>query len=83
MTSLTDIAARQQGRRGPVPAMEATIADPPVAASGWLRVTIDHHQGVVHECPWAPRGVPPTAGDAALVVESDAGNLWCVAWWPQ
>lgn len=63
---------------------EAMIAGPPLTAAGMLRVSLDQHRGAVLAVPWMPRpDEEPSAGDAALLVESDGGSWWCVAWWPQ
>lgn len=79
MATLTDLA-----RRPPPAAREAMVANPAVTPDGWLRVTIDAHRSAVHAVPWMPRtDTDPTPGDGALILESDAGTLWCIAWWPQ
>jgi hypothetical protein len=64
--------------------MDATVLQAPASPGEFLRVEVDSQPGRARECPWPPRGdALPAPGDAALVVESDAGELWCVAWWPR
>lgn len=63
---------------------EATVLDPPLDAKGWLRVEVEAQKGSAVTCPWLPRlDVPVMPGDAAIVEESNEGNYWCIAWWPQ
>ncbi|WP_217913242.1 hypothetical protein [Miltoncostaea marina] len=82
--SLTDLAARRARRGGPGTPMEATVLAAPAAPDALLRVEVDAQAGIARECPWMARGAAlPAPGDAALVVESDAGELWVIAWWPQ
>lgn len=81
--SLTDVARRHASKRAPLGALEATVANPPTDADGFLRVIVDSQPGRVRSCPWMPRDVDPAPGDAALVLESDGGNVWVVCWWPQ
>jgi hypothetical protein len=80
---LTDAEIRRLRAHFPSTLMEATVQDPPVDASGWMRVEIDNRPGMVETCPWVARDVDPAPGDAAAVVESDGGNFWVVAWWSQ
>lgn len=64
--------------------LEATLLDPPLTEDGWMRVEVDEQKGAVRECPWMPRAdALPEPGFAAVVQESDAGNMWVIAWWPQ
>lgn len=80
---LSELAARQARQRGPGLPMEATVASPPESPTSFLRVVVDTQPGRVRECAWTPRSdIEPTTGDAALVIESDAGDLWVIAWWP-
>ena len=64
--------------------LEATVLDPPLDARGWLRVELDGRGGGLRVCPWVggALAVPPSAGDAAAVLEDEAGNPWAL-WWPQ
>lgn len=83
MRELSDLAARRTRRGGLSGPMEATVVSPPASPTNFLRVTVDAQPGRVRECPWPPRqDIEPTTGDAALVIESDAGELWVIAWWP-
>ena len=68
------------------------MLDPPLTDDGFLRVQVDAQRGRARECPWMPRlavqdgelvEVQPKPGDAAVVCESDEGNLWVLCWWPQ
>lgn len=79
MTTLRDL------RKAPrATAREAIVASPALAGDGMLRVVPDAHPGGVVAVPWMPRPTEqPSPGDAALIVESDGGSWWCVAWWPQ
>ena len=69
--------------------MEATVLNPPLAPNGMLRVAIDAQPGRPRECPWQRAvdeggdAVDPAPGDAALIIESNEGNAWAVAVWPQ
>lgn len=83
--TLSDIARQRVAASEPQnQPMDGTVADPPVSDDGWLRVSLDEHPETVVECPWVRRAdVDPYPGDAALVVESDGGEYWCAAWWPQ
>lgn len=75
--------AVKRAQRLPSRLLEGTIARPPTTSKGWLRVKIDG-QRHVQVCPWEPRlDLDPLPGDAAVVMESNEGNYWCVAWWPQ
>lgn len=74
---------RRRVTRPPLGAMDATVLAAPASVNAMLRVEVDAQAGAARECPWMPRGEQlPAKGDAALVVESDAGELWVVAWWP-
>lgn len=82
MSDLSELAGRRIAPRITQP-MEATVVAAPASASAMLRVEVDVQRGYVRECPWMPRpGSLPSPGDAALVTESDAGELWVIAWWP-
>ena len=69
-------AARSQLR-------EATVLDPALNDDGWIRVELDDVPGNVKECPFTVTDADPTPGDAAVVMESDQGNWWCLVWWAQ
>lgn len=78
---ISDVARRRA--RTPLAPMDATVLQAPGSADEMLRVEVDAQPGYARECPWMPRGETlPAKGDAALVVESDAGELWVIAWWP-
>lgn len=84
--TITEQGEARVHRRLPARALEATVLDPPLTEDeGFLRVEVDAQPGRARECPWQPRpdDVEPSAGDAALCLESDAGNVWVVCWWPQ
>lgn len=82
MTPIAHDATKQQ-QRIPSRLLEGTVLDPPLDAGGWLRVVVEN-QGTSISVPWEPRlDVDPEPGDAVALQESDQGNYWCVAWWPQ
>lgn len=93
MPTLSTQDRRRREARAPSQLREATVLDPALTAEGWMRVELDQQEGATRECPWMPRVEPdgvggltlvdPTPGDAAVVMESDAGNIWVVCWWPQ
>lgn len=62
--------------------MEGKVSSPAVDSAGFLRVELDSQPGRVRECVWTP-AKPPKPGAAVGVLESDNGNLWAVAVWPQ
>lgn len=81
---LTGLDRQRSEQRAPSQLREATVLDPPLTDEGWLRVEVDEQEGAVRECPWTPRAdADPEPGFAAVVMESDAGNMWCLGWWPQ
>lgn len=83
MSGLSDIAADRSRRSAPIAPMEATVVEVPASADAFLQVEVDRQPGRVRECPWTPHpDRTPAVGDAALVIESDAGVLWAIAWWP-
>ena len=70
-------------------AYEAVIASTPGDAEELVSVTvdgIDEGEHVFDEAPWTPRGGAvqeiPEVGNRALVVFSDDGRPWVIAWWP-
>ncbi len=82
--TLSDLGAQRARRHLPAVLLEATVLDPPLDDEGFLRVEIDAQAGRARACPWMPRpDEDPSPGDAALVAESDEGNMWCIAWWSQ
>jgi hypothetical protein len=81
---LSDTELRRIYAQLPATLMEATVLDPPTTNEGWLRVEIDNRPGSIEVVPWIPRvDIDPAPHDAALVSESDGGNFWAIAWWPQ
>lgn len=73
----------RQQQQMPARLLEGTVSDPPLTADGWLRVEIESQSGVTL-VPWVPRvDLDTLPGDAVVVEESDEGNYWAVAWWPQ
>jgi hypothetical protein len=82
---LNEHEQRRERQRAPSALLEATVASPAIDDdSDFLRVELDGAPGVVHDCPYMPRGDDePSPGDAAAVMESDGGNYWVVGWWPQ
>lgn len=82
--TLSDLAARRATAAALPDPQEALVAEPPVSPKGFLRVVTLAEPGIVREVPWESRiDLAPHAGDAALLVESDSGQLWCAVWWPQ
>jgi uridylate kinase len=82
--SLAELGAKRARRDLPAMGMEATVLSPALTDDGFLRVQVDSQKGTARECPWTPHpDEEPLPGAAALVIESDQGNLWCVAWWSQ
>lgn len=82
--TIAEQSSRRARRNLPALALEATVVAPPLTSDGFMRVVVDAQPGRVRECPWTPRPIEePSEGDAALVIESDQGNLWAVVWWPQ
>lgn len=79
---LSHAELRKLRQRAPSDLLEATVQDPALTDDGWLRVELDGAPGAVHECPWPQYGAP-APGDAAVVMESDAGNYWVMVWWAQ
>jgi hypothetical protein len=81
---LTDLAARRAVMRAPAQMREGMVATPALTAAGLMRIVLDTQPGRVREAPWPPRpGETPMPDDAVLACESDAGQTWVVAWWPQ
>lgn len=73
------------GPRRPV-AYEGMIAADALDLDDAVTVTLsdfDDGRQVFGPCPWMPRGeLLPSRGDRALVVFSDDGDPWIVAWTP-
>lgn len=70
-------------------AYEARIASTPAGTGELVSVTVDGIDDGEHEfdgAPWTPRGGAsqewPEEGNRALVMFSDDGSPWVVAWWP-
>lgn len=81
MALLHETTKRKIEQQQPSQLLDATVADPPLSADGFLRVEVDSQRGAIQECPW-DRGGTPTPGDAVAVMESDGGNYWVVERWP-
>lgn len=82
---LHDREKTKVAQTAPSQLLEATVDDPVTDDDGFLRVEIDTRKGAVEACPWEapPIDQPqPVPGDAAWVMESDAGNFVCLRWWP-
>lgn len=82
--SLSDITGPRITNTARSHQREARVANPPLSPTGMLRVVAIATPGIIIETPWEARpDITPQPGDAALITESDAGQTWCVAWWPQ
>ena len=81
---IANLDSTRQAQGAPSALHEATVLSPPLDANGWLRVEVDDQPGVVKVVPYQPRvDLEIRPGDAAVVMESDAGNSWALLWWSQ
>lgn len=83
---LTDLARRRARQQDtPAQAKHATIRSSPESDDDEVYVTIDSQSTTQKRgpCRWMPRGAElPTAGDKAVVMETDKRQLVIVVWWP-
>lgn len=66
-------------------ALQAVVAAAPDSTEDYMEVIVEQFSRHTRwrKCRWMPRpDVSPSRGDHALLVLSDEGDPWVVAWWP-